>query len=402
MSIYRKLSKTLCIVLAAVLVFGAFCTFGAEEGAEEAEKQTVKIGIVTAFSGPSARSGETQLLGLQIALDEIEESGYCKYYDFELLIGDDQYDATEAVAVANKLVYQDGIQAVFGHLNAVVSLAALPTYEEAGIPAFVPSGSAADAFVNDRYEYAYLVNSTSAVDAGALTKYLTQDLGLTKLGLFYSNNEQGQSGLNNIEKAMANLGMELTAKESYAVGDTDFTGQLLSFKQAGIEALMIWGGEATQRAIIVPQARQLIGPDVVISGESVFTNSSYITATQPEERAGIIFIVPWSSTFTDERSQNFVKTFTERDSLNQTPSAVAVRFYDGMYLLATALNNLGPYDVTAKDFTEKLNQAVKESSYDGLQGTLKPDEYGLCIKGGYVCGYDENGEEQLLATVDTE
>ena len=102
--------------------------------AASTEKQTIKIAIATCFSGNAARGAETQLLGLQVALNEIEESGYSKYYDFTIEQYDDKYDATEAVTVANKLVYQDGCNVVFGHLNAVVTIAGLSVYDEAGIP----------------------------------------------------------------------------------------------------------------------------------------------------------------------------------------------------------------------------------------------------------------------------
>lgn len=364
------------------------------ETEEPAEKQTMKIGIATCFSGNAARGAETQLYGLQVALNQIQESGYSKYYDFKLVQGDDQYDATEAVSVANKLVYQDGIKAVFGHLNAVVTLAALPIYEEAKIPCFTPSGSSSK-IIESGYEYVYMCVPSDSIVAATLINYLVQDAGLTKLGMFYANNDQGQSGLEYVEAALANLGMELAAKESYVVGDTDFTGQMLSFKSAGVESIIIWGGEISQRSIMVQQARQLIGTDVVISGDANFSNATFISTTQPEERDGVVFGVAWSPTFTDETSAKYVGDFMAIDPLEQEPGAVTVRFYDGMYLLATALNELGPYDVNADDFTEKLNEKIKQISYEGLQGLLDPAENGECLNKCFVVRYTTEGEELI-------
>lgn len=369
----------------------------AEAPAEEeapVEKQVLKIGIATCFSGNAARGAETQLYGLQVALDQIKESGYSKYYDFELIQGDDQYDATEAVAVANKLVYQDGIKAVFGHLNAVVTLAALPIYEEAKVPCFTPSGSSAK-IINSGYEYVYMCVPSDSIVAATLVNYLVNDAGYKKIGMFYANNDQGQSGLEYVETAMAALGIELAAKETYVVGDTDFTGQMLNFKAAETDCIVIWGGEISQRSIMVQQARQLIGAEVGISGDANFSNATFISTTQPEDRNGVLFPVAWSPTFKDDVSTAYVEQFKALDPLAQDPGAVTVRFYDGMYLLATALNELGVYDVNAEDFTEKLNEKIKQVSYEGLQGLLDPAPNGECLNKAFMVRYTLEGEELI-------
>lgn len=419
MSTKKKGITILSVFLTLVLILGAFtaCSNGngaptqsssqapesqnsgsaapAESGEPATgEKQTLKIGIATCFSGNAARGAETQLYGLQVAMNQIQESGYSKYYDFELIQGDDQYDATEAVSVANKLVYQDGIKAVFGHLNAVVTLAALPIYEEAQIPCFTPSGSSSK-IIESGYEYVYMCVPSDSIIASTLINYLVHDAGLTKLGILYANNDQGQSGLEYVEAALTGLGMELAAKESYVVGDTDFTGQMLNFKAAEVDTIIIWGGDISQRSIMVQQARQLVSSDVIVSGDANFSNATFVSTTQPEERDGVVFAVAWSPTFTDETSTKYVEEFIAIDPLKQEPGAVTVRFYDGMYLLATALNELGPYDVEADDFTQKLNEKIRQVSYEGLQGQLDPAENGECLTKSFVVRYTTEGEELI-------
>ena len=409
-----KMKRVLALLLAAMMLLGllAACSGDttpsqqpdpgtSEQGGEEnpgtdvPERQTLKIGIATCFTGSGARGAETQLYGLEAALNQIEESGYSKYYDFELIKGDDQYDATEAVSIANKLVYQDGVKAVFGHLNAVVTLAGLGVYEEAKVPCFTPSGSS-DKVIDSGYQYVYLCVPQDRIIAASLMDYLVNDMGETKIGILYCNNDQGQSWLNFCEEALTEYGVEFVDKQTYLATDNDFTGQLLSMKSNGVEALVIGGGEVSQRSIMVQQARQLISEDVVISGDANFSNATFVSVTEPEEREGIVYPAAWSPAFTDEQSQQYIEDYLELDPLQQTPGAVTVRFYDGMYLLTTALNNMGPYDVNAEDFTEKLNAAIKEASYDGLQGTLDPQENGECLDQCYIVRYNAEGEEELV------
>ena len=49
----------------------------------------------------------------------------------------------------------------------------------------------------------------------------------------------------------------------------------------------------------------------------------------------------------------FIEDFREADNLNQDPADVPARVYDSVFHLVTALNNLGPYDVNADDFSVK-------------------------------------------------
>lgn len=398
--------RILALLLALVMMMGLLVACGGGgstntgtpdpgSSGEDLGRQTIKIGIATCFTGSGARGAETQLYGLQVALDQIKASGYSQYYDFELIKGDDQYDATEAVSVANKLVYQDGVKAVFGHLNAVVTLAGLGVYEEAHVPCFTPSGSS-DKVVNSGYEYVYLCVPQDRIIAASLVNHLVDDKGISKLGILYCNNDQGQSGLEFCENALSAKNMEFAAKETYLATDNDFTGQLLSMKSAGVEALIIWGGEVSQRSIMVQQARQLISTDIVISGDSNFSNATFISVTEPADRAGIIYPAAWSPAFTDEKSTAYIEDFVAIDSQKQTPGAVTVRFYDGMWLLATALNNMGPYDVNADDFTEKLNEAIKQATYEGLQGTLAPAANGECLEKCYLVTYNAEGNEVLV------
>lgn len=99
----KKRARVLALLLAAVMLLGllASCGDGADNdqpsqtpgqtpsdtpnggdepgGGDELGRQTIKIGIATCFTGSGARGAETQLYGLQVALQQIESSGYSKY-----------------------------------------------------------------------------------------------------------------------------------------------------------------------------------------------------------------------------------------------------------------------------------------------------------------------------------
>jgi branched-chain amino acid transport system substrate-binding protein len=360
------------------------------EAQAPAERQTLKIGIISCFSGASARSAEIQLVGLQAALKNIKDSGYSKYYDFELIQGDDQYDAAEAVKAANKAIYQDGIKVAFGHLNSTVTFAALPTYEEAKVPVFTPSYSMN--ITNSGFEYVYRATPNDEVFARSLVNFLVEEKGIKSIGLFHCNNDQGESGKEMMTAALADKGMEFKRIETYSLQDSDFTGPLLNFRNDKVEAVIIYGGDIVGRSNIVTQIRQLFDYDVVLAGDNAFSNSSFLEVTPVDIREGLYYVGAWASSLDTAQSKLFIDTFKELDPMGQIPGDVSARFYDAMYILTTALNNMGPYDVNAEDFTEKLNEQIKLAEYEGLQGTLKSNERGDLIHKSYVIQFQ--GEEQ--------
>jgi branched-chain amino acid transport system substrate-binding protein len=356
-----------------------------------AEKQTIKIAVNTCFTGVAARGAELQYNGFMVALNQIVDSGYSKYYDFEVSKGDDENDATTAVSVANKSVHQDGVHVVYGHLNAVQTLAALPVYEEAKIPLLTPSVSLA--IVQSGFQYVYQVCPNDIVTCRTLAKYLVEERGFDNIAILYSNNEQGYSARDAIAAVLKEYNMDFGCEEQYGVTDIDFAGQLLRIKEKKCDAVIVWGGDPAGHSNIAGQVRQLFDYDILICGDSQFTTASFLETTSDDIKEGVECMVAWSPSFTDEASKRFVAEFKAMDSQGAAPGDMSARGYDSMYLLATALNNLGPYDVNADDFTEKLNEQLKLASYEGLQGTVKADENGACLSSCYVARISGNNLE---------
>src|SRR4029079_3981040 len=67
--------------------------------------QTIKIGLVTALSGQSARAGEAITRGLQVAIDEINAKGGVLGRKLELLRRDDESTPAKGVIAARELYF---------------------------------------------------------------------------------------------------------------------------------------------------------------------------------------------------------------------------------------------------------------------------------------------------------
>src|SRR5438034_3786601 len=77
-------------------------------------QETIKIGLVTALSGQSARAGEAITRGLQIAIDELNAAGGVLGRKFELLRRDDEATPAKGVIAARELVHKEKVAVLFG------------------------------------------------------------------------------------------------------------------------------------------------------------------------------------------------------------------------------------------------------------------------------------------------
>src|ERR1700736_1781652 len=91
----QKLSRRILLASGAVL-------FSLAAALPAKAEETIKLGLVAAMSGQSAKSGEAIVRGLSLAIDEINAKGGLLGKQVELLVRDDESNpAKGVVAVAN-------------------------------------------------------------------------------------------------------------------------------------------------------------------------------------------------------------------------------------------------------------------------------------------------------------
>src|SRR5258708_36952106 len=73
-------------------------------------QEPIKIGLVTALSGQSARAGEAITRGLQIAIDELNAAGGVLGRKFELVRRDDEATPAKGVIAARELVHKEKVE----------------------------------------------------------------------------------------------------------------------------------------------------------------------------------------------------------------------------------------------------------------------------------------------------
>jgi branched-chain amino acid transport system substrate-binding protein len=222
-----------------------------------ATKDPIKIGVSISLTSDFAISGLQQKAGIQMAVDDINQAGGVpgkgNNRPIELIYGDNAMSPTTAVNALNRILSDDPV-AVLLSIRGTHVLPQLPLLQRAKVAGLTITGTKKVTEQGNDYIYRFYPND--GVTKPILTRYIVQELGKKKVGVFHSAEDYGSSGRDEIIKTLKELGIEPVAVESHQPTDKDFTAQLQAFQSAGAEIILLQTFEAPS-AIILKQARQL-------------------------------------------------------------------------------------------------------------------------------------------------
>ena len=234
-----KLSK-LAQVLAHVALTGALAMTSAQSFAQSqgVSKTEILIGTILDQSGPLAGFGKQSRLGMQLRVDEVNEQGGINGRKLKLIVEDDGYDPKKAVLAAQKLVNQDKIFIMAGHLGTAQNLASMPVQFEKNVINFFPITAAREMFEPlDRLKYSFA--ATYFDQMREALPNLIKEKNAKKVCTIYQDDDFGLEVLRGAEAGLKAAGMTLAEKTSFKRGATDFSSQVAKMKASGCDLVVL-------------------------------------------------------------------------------------------------------------------------------------------------------------------
>ncbi|MEU2237147.1 bifunctional serine/threonine-protein kinase/ABC transporter substrate-binding protein [Streptomyces vietnamensis] len=102
-------------------------------------RSTWAIGVLADLSGPAQEIGKAQERGARLAVERFNAVHKGKPFTLELKVSDDRGDRGGALAAARRLTSDPSVLAVLGPTSDDTGTAALPAFEEAGVPLLTTS-----------------------------------------------------------------------------------------------------------------------------------------------------------------------------------------------------------------------------------------------------------------------
>jgi len=333
-------------------------------------QDTIKIGLVTALSGQSARAGEAITRGLQVAIDELNASGGVLGKKFEILRRDDEATPAKGVIAARELVHKEKVAVLFGGLDTPVSIAIVPIMNEAKVPFMGPWAAGTPITKNGANpNYVFRVSAVDEIVDKAMLQYAQKNFNAKKPGLILVNNPWGESNEKGLKEAMAAKGITPAGIEKFEGNDVDVVPQLTRLKNAGADSLFLVGNVGPSAQVVKSLDRMGWKPPIVSHWGPA--GGRFTELAGPS--APSVHFVQTYSFFGNQRpvGQKVLKALMAKypdikGAGDVTPAVGVANAYDAMMLTALAIKNAGSTD------GEKIREGYyKIASYDGLIKSYK-------------------------------
>ena len=203
------------------------------------------FGQSAVFSGPSKELGRGMRLGIEAAFYEVNQAGGVHGRELNLKTMDDSYETDYAFHTTKWLIENEKVFALIGAVGTPTTRVASPVAHDAGVPFLAPftgaeflRDAALDNVVNVRASYYQ--------ETEEMVARLTEDLGITRVAVFYQDDSFGTNGLEGVRRALEQRGLEPIGAWSYQRNSGAVRQAASSLVEANPEAVVMIG---TQDAV---------------------------------------------------------------------------------------------------------------------------------------------------------
>jgi branched-chain amino acid transport system substrate-binding protein len=360
-----------------VLVLGLALLLGSVANAADA----VKIAVPSPYTGAAAAYGDNVKAGVEMKIAEINAAGGVNGQQIEAVYLDEQCDPKEAATVSTKIVMDESIVGIVGHLCSSAHLAALPNYVRKGIAAVSPT--ATNVTISDKNKdregrvWSFRDVYRDDFQGAFLAEYAKDVVGLSSVAVFYENNDYGIGLKDAFVSKAKEIGLDVVGEEAYVKGTTDFTPQLTALKDKNPQGLFI-SGYYNEGALIASQAKKL-GLDVPKFGADGLDNADYINLAK-EDAENSYLTTPFLEEVASDAGKEFAKKFQE--TYGRDVDYMSANAYDAAGIIIEAVAKAGADRLKVRDYLASVNS--KDKAYVGVTGLIFFDEHGDCQKSAYV------------------
>ena len=361
------MKKLFALLMAVMMVVSLFAGCGSSAPAEteapaaEGAAAPIKVGSSGPLTNDYAVYGKAVEYGLTLAFEEINALGGLQ---FELNVQDDEADGEMAVNAYNTLM-DWGMQIMAGPTTSGSAAAAAAECAADGV--FMLTPSASDAAVITAGDNVFQICFTDPNQGiGSADFIFSHALG-EKVGIIYDSSNPYSLGIYNkfVEQAQ-NIGLNVVCEEAFTADNkADLTTQVTKCKEAGADIvfLPIYAAEAAQ----VLTCADKIGYDVPFFGCDGLDGILSTEGFDPALAEGVMLLTPFDASAEDEKTQAFVKNYTEKFGI--APNQFAADAYDVAYAIYQACNNAGVTgDMSASEICDLLIEQFTTMGFDGLTG----------------------------------
>lgn len=386
----RKLISVSAVLAVASLTATAVPANAREVGVASSE---IKLGMTLPMTG-AASLGYNKIPGAAKAyFDYLNANGGVNGRKITLIVKDDRYVPTEAVAKTNELILKDKVMALLAPLGTanVKAVASSLNPGRRGVPVlFVNTGFSGFADVK-KYPTTYAILPSYIMEAKIMGEYIKDNFAGKKIGLLYQDDDFGSDALAGFKTA----GINFAVKVPYASGSQGAAaaaGWITKFKAAEADVVILFGVSSATSAMLGTAAVLKYAPQWMLG--SVGGDATTIKLTGVP--AGVLYNaigfspVPATTDLNDE----YIKLFSDIYAKALPGSVFDLNVLLGMntaFMTAQALKSAGQ-NPTRKSLMAVLNTKGATLANSALTPVGYSTKSHVGLTGYWVGKYSPTGD----------
>lgn len=327
---------------------------------------TIKIGVAQPLTGPLGALGQDLLNGVNLAVAELNKSGFMvdgKRVTLEVVPADDKSDAATGKVVAQQLV-DAGVVAVIGNLNSGVSIEAAPIYAAKNVAQIAISTN--PRFTQLGLDTTFRMVANDTLQARALGSFAATQLSATHYAVLDDNTPYGKGLSDGAAGQLKAENKKVVVRQSLDDKTVAFDGLAAELKAAQVEVVISTLSDFQALALI--DALKKVGHTRVS-----FLGGDTIKTTDMTKATGSVQGVYATSPVLDVKEFAAGMLFLEKYTAQyKKPPAYGGHYsYDSTHVLAAAIQKAKSAD--PKDITAALHNM---NGYGPVTGTMTWDKTG--------------------------
>lgn len=358
------MKKIIALILTALMLVSVFAACG-----EKADGDVVKIGIYEPASGSNGAGGKQEALGIKYANSiqpTVDIGG--KTYKVELVSVDNQSSNDKAPSAAAELV-SAGVSVVLGSYGSGVSIAAAPTFEQAGVPAI--GITCTNPQVTEGNAHYFRICFLDPFQGTVLANYAYNELGYrTAYTLAENGNDYDEGLAHYFTEAFTALGGKVE-NANFPENTSDFNSYITNAVNAGTE--VIFAPTSTSYAQLIVEQAAAKGVKATIMAGDTWDSNQILAAAKGKDID--IQVTTFYQEGGNKAFDEGFKAFLEGSEQNLTDNggdsniaAVSAMGYDAYFVALEALKAAGSTD------RAKVTEALWKVSTTGVTGAIAFDD----------------------------
>jgi len=201
-------------------------------------KETIKIGAIFSITGANAFLGEPEKNTAVMLVNKFNKAHPNQKVD--LIVYDDEGDATKAQNFATKLIEEDKCVAVIGPTLTGTSLKVVDIAKENKTTLISCAAGASIVEPAAERKWIFKTAQSDKHAVSKLFKYISSKK-MQKIAIITVSNGFGQSGKDFLEKLAPAYKLTIVENQTFGAQDTDMTVQLTKIRSAKPDAIICWG-----------------------------------------------------------------------------------------------------------------------------------------------------------------